>query len=353
MSALRHFALLLAAAASLLGQEQQYAMLGDFKLESGEVIRNCRIGYRLFGKLNDAKSNAVLFPTWFTGASEDLAAHIGSGNLADSSKYFVIAVDALGNGVSSSPSNSQLQPRMNFPKFTIRDMVNSQYQLVTRTLGLQRLFAVVGISMGGMQTFEWAVAHPDFLRYAVPIVSSPQLTSYDLLLWTAEAHAIENDPQWQSGNYSSPLSMKVVHDIHNLALTTPAQRIRETPRGQFSSFLKTVEEPAKPKDANDWLLQLNAMLRHDVARSYGGSLEKAAAAVHAKLMAVVVLEDHMVNPATSIRFANLMKAQTLEIASDCGHLAVGCEKPRISIEISRFLAGLPSLKETLKRRQQQ
>src|SRR5882672_6837784 len=89
---------------------QQFASLGDSKLESGETIKNCRIGYRTFGELNSDKSNVVVFTTWFGGTSEQLAGGFGPGKLVDTSKYYVIAIDALGNGVSTSPSNSALQP---------------------------------------------------------------------------------------------------------------------------------------------------------------------------------------------------------------------------------------------------
>src|SRR5882757_4441688 len=109
-----------------LAQEQQFAQLGDFKLESGETIRDCRIGYRTFGKLNETRSNAILFPTWAGGTTEQLKANFGPGRLVDTDKYFVIAVDALSNGVSSSPSNSKLQSRMSFPKYDFRDLVNTQ-----------------------------------------------------------------------------------------------------------------------------------------------------------------------------------------------------------------------------------
>src|SRR5258708_31223527 len=105
-----------------LAQEQRFAQLGDCKVESGEVIRDCRIGYRTFGKLNNDKSNAILFPTWAGGTSEQAKSNFGPGRLIDTDKYYVIAVDALSNGVSSSPSNSKLQARMNFPKFTFRDL---------------------------------------------------------------------------------------------------------------------------------------------------------------------------------------------------------------------------------------
>src|SRR6476620_4929605 len=117
-----------------LAQEQQFANIGDLKLQNGGVIRNCRIGYRTFGKLNAGKSNVVVFPTWAGGTTEQLQSSIGPGKLVDSTKYFVIAIDALSNGVSSSPSNSRLQPRMRFPQFTLRDTVESQHTLLTRVL---------------------------------------------------------------------------------------------------------------------------------------------------------------------------------------------------------------------------
>ena len=89
---------------------------GGFALESGEVVRDCRIGYRAFGRLNADKSNAILFPTWFTGTSQQLADSIGPGKLADPARWYVLAVDALGNGVSSAPSNSRAPAAHAFPR---------------------------------------------------------------------------------------------------------------------------------------------------------------------------------------------------------------------------------------------
>ena len=102
--------------------ELHMASLGDFRLESGEVIRDCQIGYRTLGQLDAKKSNAILFPTWFTGTTNQLLDLVGAGKLVDSTKYYVILADAIGDGVSTSPSNSAAQPHMKFPKFTIRDM---------------------------------------------------------------------------------------------------------------------------------------------------------------------------------------------------------------------------------------
>src|SRR5579863_5958184 len=199
-------ACLLIAACAFAQDEAKLASLGDFRLESGEVIRDCKVGYRTLGELDAAKSNAVLFPTWFTGSSKQLVGLVGPGpgKLVDSSKYYVILVDALGDGVSSSPSNSAAQPHMRFPRFTLRDMVESQHELVTKTLGIPHLRAVMGISMGGMQTFQWIVSYPTFMDKAIPIVGSPRLTSFDLLLWQAEIHASEADSAWQHGDYTAP-----------------------------------------------------------------------------------------------------------------------------------------------------
>ena len=89
--------------------ELKFGDLGDFKLENGAVIRDCRIAYHTSGNLNDDKSNVVLWPTWFTGSSKQLIPLAGSDGYVDPSRYFVIFVDALGNGISSSPSNREFR----------------------------------------------------------------------------------------------------------------------------------------------------------------------------------------------------------------------------------------------------
>jgi homoserine O-acetyltransferase len=325
----------------LQAQEIKFAPLGNFRLENGETIRNLQVGYRTVGTLNAEKSNAILWPTWFTGTSGELLSFVGPGKLLDPSKYFVILVDALGDGVTTSPSNSIDQPHMRFPEFTIRDMVNAEHELVTRRLGLKHLHAVMGISMGGMQTFQWIVSFPDFMDKAIPIVGSPRLTSYDLLLWTAEEHSIEADAAWNHGDYTSvPVAgMKAVADIHTMNLTTPAYRVAHTPPGQFASFLaKSEQDTLKSFDANDWIRQLQAMMSLDVSKPFGGSMEKAAATVQAQVLVVPSAEDHMVNPTPALDFAKLIHARVFELTSDCGHLAPGCEESKMTPAIQEFLA---------------
>jgi homoserine O-acetyltransferase len=326
--------------APLCGQEIKFAPLGNFRLESGEIIRDLQLGYRTLGSLNADRSNAILWPTWFTGTSAQLMGFVGPGKLLDPSKYYVILVDALGDGVTTSPSNSPMQPHMYFPKFTIRDMVNAEYKLAAGRLGLKHLRAVMGISMGGMQTFTWMVAYPDFMDKAIPIVGSPRMTSYDLLLWTAEEHAIEADAAWNHGDYlTTPVAgMKTVAEIHEMNLTTPGYRVAHTPPEDFTGFLtKTEQDTMKGFDANDWIRQLQAMMAQDVSKPFGGSMEKAAAAVRAQVLVVAATQDHMVNPTPALGFAKPIHAQTLELDSDCGHLSPGCEEQKMNSAIQDFL----------------
>jgi homoserine O-acetyltransferase len=319
-------------------QEQQFAALGDFKLRSGQAILDCRIGYRTFGKLNQQKSNAIIFPTWASGTTEQLKSNIGPDRLVDTDKYFVIAIDALGNGVSSSPSNSQRQPRMAFPQFSLRDTVETQHQLLTRVLRLNHVKAVIGVSMGGMQTFQWLVAYPDFMDQAIPIVGSPRLATYDLLLWQAQIDAIMNDRDWQNGNYTTNPARKVEYEFGELLLTTPDNYNQKVTREQlFAGLTKAERDPGF--DANDKIRQAQAMLALDVSQDFGGSMERAAAAVRAKTFVIVSRFDHVVTPGPAREFARLLRAQMLELDSDCGHLAPSCDAQRVNQAVAAFLEG--------------
>jgi homoserine O-acetyltransferase len=317
-------------------QTLQFAKLGDFKLENEEVIRDCRIGYRTFGTLNSNQSNAILFPTWALGTTEELMGNIGSNKLVDSTKYYVIAVDALANGVSSSPSNSQLQPRMKFPKITIRDMVNTQHELLTKNLHLNHVMAVMGISMGGMQTFQWIVSYPDFMDKAIPIVGSPQPTPYDLVFIRAQLRAITNDPDWNNGNYTNNPARVAEAEFLALILTTPDQYNRNMTRERLAGELdKAKNTPGF--DSNDKIRQLQAIMALDVSSPFGGDMERAAAAVKAKLFVVSARKDHAVNPAPALGFALLLRAQTFVMESDCGHLSPGCESQELNQSVTAFL----------------
>lgn len=318
-------------------QELRFARLGDFKLENGEVIRDCRVGYRTFGALKRDRSNAVLFTTWASGTTAQLASNITASGLVDPAKYYVVAVDALGNGVSSSPSNSAAQPRMRFPRFTVGDMVNAEHEVLTKTLGLKHLRAVMGVSMGGMQTFQWAVAYPDFMDKVVPIVGSPRLAPYDLLLWQTQIDAIMNDPGWRGGDYTANPARAAEYEFGALLLTTPEHFNRETTRRQVFAEI----EKGKATigfDANDKIRQAQAMMALDVSAPFNGSLERAAATVKAKMFVIVATRDHVVTPGPASEFARLAGARLLTLDGDCGHLAPGCEAQKVNAAVAAFLA---------------
>src|SRR5919206_3387070 len=311
-------------------QQQQFANIGDLKLQNGGVIRNCRVGYRTFGTLNHDKSNVVVFPTWAGGTTEQLKGSIGRGKLIDSTSHVVVAIDALSNGVSSSPSNSRLQPRMRFPIFSLRDTVESQHELLTKVLKIDHVKAVVGISMGGMQTFQWLVSYPEFMDKAIPIVGSPRLAPYDLMLWSAQIEALMRDHDWKGGNYVVNPARALDFAFGELLLTTPTDYNRRKTREQVFADLEKARNDARRFDANDKIRQTQAMMSLDVARDFG--------AVKAKVLVVVAKFDHVVTPGPATEFAKLIGAKVIDLEGDCGHLATSCESGRLNEAVTEFLA---------------
>jgi homoserine O-acetyltransferase len=305
--------------------DQRIAELRSCLLDSGEKIDECRLGYRTFGKLDARKSNVVLFPTWFTGTTSALTSIVPD-KLVDTKRFFLVLVDALGNGVSSAPSTSRTQPRLRFPRFTVHDMVESQRRLLREVIGVERVHAVVGSSMGGMQAFEWAVSHPDEVGRIVPIVGTPQLTSQDLLLWNAELHLLDDSSAYANGQYEGHPKIPALKELHWLMLTTPTHRIGETSRAAYPAWAATLGNDTS-FDWNDWHRQLEAMIAHDVARSFAGDLTQAAKRVKAKALIIVSEQDHMVNPGPAKIFAAAMggQAKLVSLDSPCGHLVSGCE----------------------------
>src|SRR5262249_11477652 len=152
-----------------IDRPHQRIHLGDLALEGGEAIRNFEISYVTHGTLSSAADNAILVLTAIGSIHHRLDFLIGPGRPLDPDRYFIICADAIGNGMTTSPSNSPAQPDLAFPRFAIRDMVESQRMLVNR-LGIRQLVAVVGASMGGMQALQWGVSAPDRMRSIVALV---------------------------------------------------------------------------------------------------------------------------------------------------------------------------------------
>jgi homoserine O-acetyltransferase len=311
---------------------QRFASLGSFLLENGERIKDCKIGYRTFGKLNAARSNVVIYPT-AGGGTTAMAELFGVGEDVDTARFYLILIDALGNGVSSSPSNSISQPKSSFPEFNIRDMVNTEHKMLTENLDIHHVTAVVGGSMGGLQALQWAVSYPDFMDKVVAIEASPKLSTYDLLWMQTYIDAVKSDTAYQGGNYSvNPTAPLAIH-LTQLLLTSPAIVNNTVPVDSFSTWLASLEKPNPfTVDCNNFIWQTKAVMTHDISNKAGGSLENAAKMIKAKMLIIANKQDHVINQTLSIKFAGMAKAELLIMDNDLGHLILS---EKIPIEATR------------------
>ena len=277
---------------------------GDFKLESGESIRDFSLSYTTLGTLNAEKSNAILVVTAIGGNHHRLDYLTGPGKALDPAKYFIISTDAIGNGLTTSPSNSRLQPRMQFPRFTMRDMVQSQYQLVTEKFGIRQLYAIVGASMGGMQALQWAVSYPDAMRAIVPIVPLGRTPAWTTAVLEMLRQSIMADPKWQGGNYAADSppeqGMRLWSGwLSGIIVRTPSAHKNQFPNhAEVIPFLKGVQDGGwKRMDATDWVYQSWAYDAHDLGTTPGitGGYEGALKSIKAKTMVLAGVGD-LLNP---------------------------------------------------------
>lgn len=328
--------LILSVTQKIKGQpRQEFYNLGNFALESGEQILNCKIGYRIIGQFNSDKSNVILWPTWFAGTSKDIINLIGKDKLIDSSDFCIIIIDTFGNGVSSSPSNSEEQPGNKFPVFTIRDLVHSQYQLATKKFMLNHIYCIIGGSMGGMQAIQWIVSYPDFMTKAIPYLATPFRSSYDLLLNKLQMEIIES-------GFRNNLPSKEIQFQLNLLLSlvaqTPEKFAKTNERKDFGKYLKNQNrEPSKNFTLDNYLIQLKAMYPHDITIKADSSIEKVSGLIKAKTLFIVSNSDHIVQPYHTLEFAKMINAEIYIIESNCGHLAVNCDLENTRNKIMKFL----------------
>lgn len=331
-------AVLLCTATAGAAEPPKIANIGDLPLERGGSIKDCRLEYRTLGTLNADRTNAVLFPTWFSGRTENLTGFVGADQMLDPARHFVILVGALGDGLSSSPSNSASQSGAAFPHFTIGDMVNAEKRLVSDALHLDSLEAVIGISMGGMQAFDWAVRYPGFARRIIPIVGSPRLSPYDELLWRTELDILERAMSGQCDQPTRAHIMAAVGAVHELALSTPAHVNATLTRDGFDKwFADKGASYAAGWDPYDWAAQLRAMLAQDLTARDGGSMTAAGARVKVPLTAIVSAQDHMVNPESAREFTKAAGGTLVELTGGCGHLANGCEAATVTAAVRKAL----------------
>jgi len=314
---------------------QKNAEIGDLDLVNGEKITNCIIGYRTFGKINSDSSNVIIFPTWFEGTTNEVGKLIQKYSFIDTTKYFIIAIDAIGNGVSSSPSNYNVYKIKTFPEITIRDMVNSQYQLLTKVFKIKKIFAAIGGSLGGMQVLEWSIAYPDFMDKIIAYVTSPKLSTYDKLWTKSQLTIIENGKKY--GETDKEIR-KTLAMLMAGSARTPEYFIDKIKEVEFENYLKTFDkEYSTTFTLDDYYLQLKAILNHNIYKDFNNSVEETIKHIKAKLFFIISETDLLVNPAEAKKFAALSNSKILLLKNNCGHLAVTCEMEKVREEIAVFL----------------
>lgn len=278
------------ATQSAFAAEQQYAQADSLKVEGGQ-LKKCRVGYRTYGTLAADHSNVVLFPTWASANTVDVEDWIGPGLLVDSRKWYVIAIDAIGNSVSCSPSNSPSMPYIAFPSYSIRDMVRVQHQVLTLNLGIDHLHAIIGLGMGGMQALQWGVTYPDYADNLILLGTSPQPTEADHQRWDAQLRSMESGGR--------PLST-----------------------------------------ALDSYRQLQAIRNFDLVGN--GDMKTLAKKIKARMLIMASTRDTWVAPEPARQLAAIARKSRYLVLEDlCTGQASGCERREASAAVAKFLEQTP------------
>ncbi|MDQ0217672.1 alpha/beta fold hydrolase [Peribacillus cavernae] len=326
--------------------------LGDFSLEDGENIPDCKLAYATFGELNDAKDNAILIPTWFSGTSKAYEPYIGSGRALDPEKYFIVIVNQIGNGLSSSPHNTPAPFGMaHFPNVRIGDDVRAQHKFITEKYGIQELALVVGGSMGAQQTYEWAVRYPDMVKRAAPIAGTAKNTSHDFLFTETLNEAITSDPNWNGGNYQSCREVADGLKRHAkiwsvMGLSTEFYK-KEGWRlfgvASLDEFIAGFLEPLFIEMDPNALLSMGwKWQRGDVSRNTNGNLQEALGQIKAKVYVMPIDEDMFFPPRDCEEEQKMIPNSELKvIRSICGHFALfAAEGKEYTDQIDKHLSEL-------------
>ncbi|SPP92942.1 alpha/beta fold hydrolase [Bradyrhizobium vignae] len=247
--------------------------LDDYKFRGGETLARLKLHYSTLGTPHlNAKGeidNAVLVLHW-TGADSRVLlsptfhdALFADGRPLDARRYYLVFPDSFGHGQSSKPSDGL---KAKFPKYDYGDIVDLQHKIVTETLGIKHLHAILGISMGGMNAWQWAEAYPDMMDGVMPVVSLPIAVSGRNLLWRRMViEAIRTDPEWNNGNYTAtPRGWIMGYNVLRLMIDSASALQHEVPTGEaVDKFLRTNQIAAEHVDANDMLYSLGSSFSYD------------------------------------------------------------------------------------------
>src|SRR5579859_7498546 len=280
----------------------------DFHFSGGETLP-VKFHYLTLGTPKRDASGAVTNAVLLLHGTTNIAAEFLQPSLAgelfrpgqplDIAKYYVIMPDGLGRGGSSKPSDGM---RGHFPHYGYADLVEGQYRLVTEGLGVKHLKLILGVSMGGMNTWQWLERHPDMMDAAMPIACLPtQISGRNILIRRAVTESIRHDPDWNNGDYTAqPSHFQYVLPIFT-ALTQGAQTLQHNApnfKEGLGYYEKLVEQAKKTVDANDYLYGMEASFDYDP--------EPGLSAIKARVLAVN-FEDDELNPVELGMFEQLVK----------------------------------------------
>jgi homoserine O-acetyltransferase len=295
--------------------------LFDFQFEDGSVVPELRIAYETQGALSPDRDNAVVLLHGTLSDRHAFDGMIGPGKVFDTNKYFVITADALGGGESSSPGDGTGQ---DFPRYTIRDMMAAEYGLVTRGLGLTRLRAIVGRSMGASIGLEWAIHYPEMPGSLILLGPTPRSDANFQVVVDLMISAVALDPDWNGGHYER----NPVEGLRHAGMTYYPWSVSAAHLDQISPSQLAQESEATAKafgawDANSLVLRYAACREHDVAMPFAGDLDAALARATMPVLLLPSASDRLfgLDGARRLR-AGLPRSNYAEIPGDLGHRAI-------------------------------
>jgi homoserine O-acetyltransferase len=330
--------------------------LGDVVLQCQQTLRNAKLAYKTYGTLNAEKNNVIVYPTWYSGQHHENEWLIGEGMALDPKKYFIIIPNLLGNGLSSSPSNTPPPfDQARFPNVTFYDNVKLQHRLVTEKFGIKTIKLVTGWSMGAGQTFQWGALYPDMVERICPFLGSAKTSRHNIVFLEGVKAALTTDNAWNHGWYDKPpakglRAMGRVYAGWGLSQSFYREKIDLTKMGYASleDFLIGFwENLFFRRDANNLLTMLWTWQQGDISKNeiYQGNFEKALGAIKSK--AIVITGKHdLYFPPEDNRYEvdHMPNAELRQTDSIWGHFAGG---PGLNPEDVKFIDD--SLKELLAR----
>lgn len=326
--------------------------IGRLDLEEGGHLPECELAVATFGRLNDAKDNVIVIPTWFSGTHQIFRdAYIGPDHALNPDDYFIVAINQIGNGLSTSPHNAPSEISMSkFPKVRIGDDVVAQERLLREHFGVEQLALVVGGSMGAQQTYEWAVRFPDRVLRAAPIAGTARNTPHDFLFTRTLNDAIRSDPGWNGGDYATHEAVADglrrhanIWGVMGFSTEFWKQEVwRALDFESMGGFLEGFLEPYfQALDPNSLLAMGWKWQRGDVSRHTEGDLGAALALITARTFVMPISEDMFFPPRDCAAEQALVPNSELRVIDDIGgHLGLFATNPNFMPQVDAHLGDL-------------